>query len=81
MTTGIIEGLILAAIAAVGVVAWWGLRRIIDALDNIDARLGQINGRVGKMETWQGMHEKQDDERHDLVEKTTDALWMAVHGR
>lgn len=81
MSTGVIEGLILAAIAGVGVVSWWGLRRIIDALDNIDKRLGQINGRVGKMETWQSMHEKTDDERHDQVEKTTDALWMAVHGR
>lgn len=81
MTTGIIEGLILAAIAAVGVVAWWGLRRIIDALDKIDARLGQINGRVGKMETWQGMHEKQDDERHERFDHETDALWIAVRGR
>jgi|CXWL01.1.fsa_nt_gi hypothetical protein len=81
MTTGIIEGLILAAITSVGVVAWWGLKRIIDALDKIDARLGQINGRVGKMETWQGMHERQDDERHEHIDKATDALWVAVRGR
>lgn len=81
MTSGIFEGLLLAGVAAVGIVSWWGIRRIVEALDNIDKRLGTISGRVGKMETWQEMHERQDDERHEQVEKTTDALWMTVHGR
>lgn len=81
MSSGIIEGLILAAVASVGIVAWWGLQRIIAALDEINRRLGQINGRVGKMETWQEMHERADDERHEQVEKVTDALWIAVRTR
>ncbi len=81
MTSGIFEGLLLAGVAGVGVVSWWGIRRIVDALDKIDARLGQINGRVGKMETWQGMHERQDDERHEHIDKVTDALWVAVRSR
>lgn len=81
MTSGIFEGLLLAGVAAVGIVSWWGIRRIVDALDKIDDRLGQINGRVGKMETWQGMHERQDDERQEHIDKATDALWVAVRTR
>lgn len=79
--TGIIEALILAVLSAVGIVAWWGFRRMVTALDRIEDRLGQINGRVGKMETWQGMHERQDDDRIDHLEKTADKLWAAVRGR
>ncbi len=81
MSTGVIEGLILAAIAGVGVVSWWGIRRIVEALDKIDARLGQINGRVGKMETWQVMHERSDDDRHEHIDKNVDALWNMVRGQ
>lgn len=81
MTSGIFEGLLLAGVAAVGIVSWWGIRRIVESLDSIDKRLGQINGRVGKMETWQGMHERHDDERHEHIDKATDALWVAVRTR
>lgn len=81
MTSGMFEGLLLAGVAAVGIVSWWGIRRIVESLDSIDKRLGTINGRVGKMETWQGMHERQDDERHEHIDKATDALWVAVRTR
>lgn len=81
MTSGIFEGLLLAGVAGVGIVSWWGIRRIVESLDSIDKRLGTINGRVGKMETWQWMHERQDDERHEHIDKATDALWVAVRTR
>jgi hypothetical protein len=81
MTSGIFEGLLLAGVAAVAIVSWWGIRRIVESLDSIDSRLGTINGRVGKMETWQVMHERQDDERYEHIDKTTDAIWTAVRSR
>jgi len=86
--TGIPEGFLLAILAAIGVVAWWGIRRIVsgqdaisEKLETISERLGHINGRVGKSETWQVQHEKFDDERHDHLQKQTDALWAVVRGQ
>lgn len=85
MTNGIPEWLVVAMLAAIGTVAWWGIRRIVAGQDNINAtlttisdRLAQINGRVGKMETWTQMHENQADERHQRFDKETDALWAQV---
>lgn len=34
------------------------------AVDGIKIRVGEQNGRVGKLETWCEMHETHDDERH-----------------
>ena len=79
--TGIPEGLFLSVLAAIGVVIWWGIRQIVTELKKINERLNLINGRVGKMETWKDMHEKQDDERHEHLEKATDTLWVAVRGQ
>ena len=86
--TGIPEGVIIAILAAIGVVAWWGIRRVVTGQDAINSkletisdRLGQINGRVGKSETWQVQHEKYDDERHEQIEKETDKLWDVVRAQ
>lgn len=85
MTNGIPEWLVVAMLAGIGTVAWWGIRRIVAGQDNINAtlttisdRLAQINGRVGKMETWTEMHEHQAAERHQRFDKETDALWAQV---
>lgn len=85
MTAGIPEWLVVAMLGVIGTVAWWGIRRIVAGQDNINAtlttisdRLAQINGRVGKVETWTEMHEHQDDERHRRFDKETDALWAQV---
>lgn len=87
MTNGIPEWLVVAMLAAIGTVAWWGIRRIVSGQDlinqtlvQISDRLAQINGRVGKVETWTEMHENQDDERHQHLDKVQDALWAEVRG-
>lgn len=84
MLVGVPEGVALLVLSVVG----WGLRRLVAGQDEtnktlvtISDRLGQINGRVGKMETRQDMHEKHDDERHTEIGKEHDALWAAVNGR
>lgn len=38
-----------------------------DRLGDIERHLSQLNGRVGKAETWQVEHEKRDDERFEQV--------------
>lgn len=85
MTAGIPEWLVVAMLGVIGTVAWWGIRRIVSGQDlinqtlvQISDRLAQINGRVGKMETWTEMHENQDDERHQRFDKETDAIWAQV---
>ena len=85
MTAAIPEWLVVAMLGVIGTVAWWGIRRIVSGQDlinqtlvQINDRLAQINGRVGKMETWTEMHENQDNERHQRFDKETDALWSQV---
>ncbi len=76
--TGIPEWLFMSILASIGAVIWWGVRQIVAELKKINDRLNIINGRVGKMETWKDGHEKQDDERHEHLDKETDALWTAI---
>lgn len=85
MTAAIPEWLVVAMLGVIGTVAWWGIRRIVGGQDAINQtlvqisdRLAQINGRVGKVETWTEMHEHQDDERHQRFDKETDELWSQV---
>lgn len=85
MTAAIPEWLVVAMLGVIGTVAWWGIRRIVGGQDAINQtlvqisdRLAQINGRVGKVETWTEMHEQQDDERHQRFDKETDAIWSQV---
>lgn len=87
MTAGIPEWLVVAMLGVIGTVAWWGIRRIVSGQDLINTtlvqisdRLAQINGRVGKVETWAEMHEHQDDERHQRFDKETDSLWAEIRG-
>lgn len=37
-----------------------------------------INGSVGRMQTWREAHEKQDDERHEHIEKQQASLWKKI---
>lgn len=85
MMTGIPEGIIVLILTAIGVVGWFAIRRIIEGQDKILAaqvttneRLGQINGRVGKAETRMEMHEKQDEERHEQMEREQMRIWAAI---
>lgn len=57
------------------------LKEIRGNMAGILEHLGKLNGRVGKSETWQEMHEKQDDDRFEQLEKQTDALWSAVRAK
>lgn len=69
------------AIAACG----WMIKYMISAvnatnasLQSIADHLGKLNGRVGKAEGWQGMHEKQDDERYEGIEREQMRIWTAI---
>lgn len=85
MMTGIPEGIVALILTAIGVVAWFGIRRIVAGQDSMNAtlsvisdRLATINGRVGKMETWTEMHEHSDDERMRRLEKEDATLWQEI---
>jgi len=41
-----------------------GISWVISIVRVINTKVGLINGRVGKIETWAIAHDKQDDERH-----------------
>lgn len=47
----------------VGAFVVYGVKGIVA----IDRKLSAQNGRLGKVETWLGSHEKLDDERHAAV--------------
>lgn len=69
----------------IGVVAWWGIRRLVTGQDTINntlheisEKIGHLDGRLGRAETKLEMHEKSDDDRIGLLEKQTDSLWSVV---
>lgn len=48
-------------------VAIGGIGMVIKGIVSINRKLGAMNGRVGKIETWQEDHTKLDDERNNGV--------------
>lgn len=42
-----------------------GIGWVLSIVRSMNTKLGVINGRVGRVETWQTAHDKQDDERHE----------------
>lgn len=63
MTPTLVESLILMILGGIGVVAWWGFRRVLSTQDRIIEHLSILNGRLGRAETWQQSHEARDNER------------------
>lgn len=77
----------LAAIlvGAIGIVIWWGVLRFIKINDDtnknlecIDTNLGKINERLGKTEVWMVQHEKQDDDKFEVMKDETEVVWRAI---
>ena len=69
------------------VVAWWGIREIVEAnkktsesIGEITKLLGAIDGRLAVSETWQKMHEDKDDERHTEMKGAQEAIWKVLEG-
>lgn len=63
----------------------WMIQYLISAvnatnasLQSIADHLGKLNGRVGKTEGWQAMHEKQDDERYEGIDREQMRIWTAI---
>lgn len=88
MTSGIPEGLILLVLTAIGVVAWYGIRRIIDGQDSMNEKLSSIaedvssvHSRVTGIETWAKAHEKQDDEWQEQSKQDRRDIWHTLRAR
>lgn len=89
-----IEFLALFLGVALGV-AGWVIKYMLSAvastnvaLKSMTDHLALLNGRMGKSETWQAMHERNEDERYALIDRRleqhdqqTDSLWSAVRAR
>lgn len=52
----ILEGAILLGVAGIFRLIW-----------GVQAHLAKVNGRLGKAEQWQELHQNQDDERHEFL--------------
>ena len=81
------EWLVVGVFSVFVAVIGWGIKRIVatndqtnETLSGISRHLATMNGRLGKVEQWQTMHERMDDERHGETQKSHDALWEAVNG-
>ena len=82
------EWVVITVLTAIGVVFWWGVKRLVKANDDtslslagINNNLSVMNGRLGKSEMWMTQHEKQDDSRHVESRGHVEALWTAVSGK
>lgn len=83
--TGIPEGIVALILTAIGVVAWFGIKRIIEGQDEINTTLLAIAKELGAMKseqaslhTWAQGHEKQDDNWQRNSEQSIRDLWAAV---
>lgn len=79
------EWLVVGILGLFVAVSGWGIKRLIEtnddtnrALKAMNDHLGKINGRLGKTEQWQQMHERMDDERHQEAQKSSEAMWQAI---
>lgn len=79
------EWVIVILASVVCAVISWGIKRLVKANDDtslaivkIGESFAQINGRLIASETWQNSHEKQDDERHRELIKSTESIWDMV---
>lgn len=75
------EWAVVLVLSGIGVVMWWGVRRLVEANDHtnvalieIGNALSSVNARLGRSETWQDMHQKSDDRQFDGVHARIDAL-------
>ena len=80
------EWLVVGVLSIICIIIWWGVRRLININDathesssDINTNLGNMNGRMGKMETRFESHEKQDDERHEDSDRNVRDLWKIVN--
>ncbi len=64
----------------IGVVSYVG-KCALDKLDRISGRLGEINGRTGKLETWALSHEKQDDKEFQRIADEQKEQWEKINNR
>lgn len=77
----LLGGVVLLALSGIGVVAWWGVRRLIQMSDDGAKLLTKLNDnlvalceRQSRIETWMKMHEKSDDERHEESQRSYQIL-------
>lgn len=75
------EWAVVLILTGIGVVMWWGVRRLIETNDNTTAALVEIghglasmNARIGKSEMWQDMHQRSDDRQFEDMRMRFDAL-------
>lgn len=66
------------AVVPVGVILWWGVRRIINGLDEINAHLAILNGRVGRSETHQAISERLSENQQRDSKSAEVRVWSAI---
>ena len=72
----IVTGVIISAVGGMLAAMLRGQNR---KLDNLATILGQINGRLGRVEEWKVNHDITDLERHVTIDKRTDELRYDVN--
>jgi hypothetical protein len=67
----VIAGLLLSSFTGAGLVAWWGIRRMVQGQDSMNLTLTAIREdlseaimRVGQLETREALRESMNQERH-----------------
>jgi hypothetical protein len=75
------EWAVVLILTGIGVVMWWGVRRLVATNDHTNATLVEIghglasmNNRLGRAEVWQDMHQRSDDRQFDDMRARFDAM-------
>lgn len=83
--SGILEGLILAFLAGVGGVAFWGIKRIVYGQDQIHEVLTHISGQISsvrertvQLETRESMRDQISTRQHEENQRSIELLWKEL---
>lgn len=77
----------IAAPLAVGLILWvlkssqTSKKEIVGSVNALSVKVGETNGRMGKLEIGLESHIKQDDERHDNIQREQNGMWQAIGKR
>ncbi len=85
VSISLFESLIVLVISGIFIVAWWGIKRLVQlnddeavSLKNINENLHMVSERIGKADVWMEMHSVQDDDRHKENIRTIDNLSKSI---
>lgn len=81
----VIAGLLLSTATGAGLVAWWGIRRLVSGQDEtnktlkeISGELAHVNSRTAQLETRETLRDQMATRQHGENQRSIELLWKEL---